>query len=293
MLNRVILQFLLMAIFSCSTFSTANANKDGEELWANAQRLLNDNLLQEAIWLLGEAGFHDEANYHKARLEYILTYGEVTSKHGGKKLGGATGARLIELEEGIKAVFKAKTIKPSSSHTSEAGAYRFDELFGLHLVPMTVIRKIDGKIGSLQYFINNASSAGKLLNYQKSARLNIFDYLIKNRDRHEDNILIIQGREVAIDHGLSLRSVNPVGRYLRVVDAFRHKTGSKKCVLRQKHDHPTKHIKNFIPDTDLDKSLNTITSDDIERILKPYVSSSQITAVIKRFNKLHRLLQHI
>jgi hypothetical protein len=101
-------------------------------------------------------------------------------------------------------------------HTFEVAAYRLSRLLGLELVPPTVLRTIDGQPGSLQLWVENASTeadailakrpvfgASRHLQWQV---LKVFDALIYNFDRHQNNLLYAEnGRIWAIDHTRSFK----------------------------------------------------------------------------------------
>jgi hypothetical protein len=123
--------------------------------------------------------------------------------------------RTYELElEGIgHTVFKPRKgeidcqrpITPGSYYVREAAAFRVDWRFGFDLVPITVIRTIDGDIGSVQkwveldrYFITDYTSLDQ-------ARMAVLDYILANTDRHGVNWRTQDdGRPAAVDNGLCL-----------------------------------------------------------------------------------------
>lgn len=79
-----------------------------------------------------------------------------------------------------------------------------------YLVPPTVIREVDGRIGSVQQWVDG-ELAGEGENWIRKSNpddiesLAALDYIIENRDRHKNNFLIDEtGRVAAIDHGIVL-----------------------------------------------------------------------------------------
>lgn len=98
------------------------------------------------------------------------------------------------------------------SYAHEVAAYRIDRLLGLEMVPPTVIRNIEGVEGSLQIFVegafNEINRAQEDLRpptedemERQLARVQVFDWLILNPDRPDDNLLYTADWRVhLIDH---------------------------------------------------------------------------------------------
>ena len=99
-----------------------------------------------------------------------------------------------ELEDGEKILFFRE------SYLNQVAAYELNRLLGMRRVPPTVLRKVDGKKGSVQFWIENACnerdrsesdlqptdpSAIVLANHD----MRVFDNLINNIDRNWTNIL--------------------------------------------------------------------------------------------------------
>jgi hypothetical protein len=130
---------------------------------------------------------------------------------------GVTRPYLLMLEDNIKAVWKPHKRIKLSNYRAEVLAYELDVLLGFNLVPPTIERTIDGKLGSLQLFEEGIS--GVLLRYNTDnvmdydARVlvqhnlkkqSLFDYLIRNGDRHRANYLFtVNGKVISIDNGSS------------------------------------------------------------------------------------------
>jgi hypothetical protein len=102
---------------------------------------------------------------------------------------------------------------PVDRYQHEVAAYLLDRKLDLDLVPATVVREIDGRLGSLQWWVQGAvdreaAEAYHLEIYHSEearARLaegEIFDALIGNSDRKPDDVLCrLEGGEVfLIDH---------------------------------------------------------------------------------------------
>ncbi len=102
----------------------------------------------------------------------------------------------------------------------EIAAYRIDKVLGLGMVPPTVERSFQGNRGSCQYWIDDTMSIpdrdekglktppAKVLGWNRATYLErLFDNLIANEDRHENQILITRDwRMILIDHSRSFRT---------------------------------------------------------------------------------------
>jgi len=131
-------------------------------------------------------------------------------KTSSKKIGrGITDSSFIELKDDGKGIFKTEGC------FNERAAYLIDRFLGFNLVPPTVIRQVDGDIGSVQEFIPDTKMADELedsgwWSYKKRchdelAKMWIFDMIINNKDRHPGNFLVKDKKKIyAIDHGRSL-----------------------------------------------------------------------------------------
>lgn len=134
-----------------------------------------------------------------------------------KKLGGGINvSQFVTLKGDGAVVFKSyegqddQTIK---EYKTERAAYLVDEFLGFDLIPPTVIRTIDGKIGSAQRFISDATHAcvrdefGTFTDSESlqrdQSKLLVLDFILWNTDRHGENYLIKDERIIAIDHGRS------------------------------------------------------------------------------------------
>jgi hypothetical protein len=100
----------------------------------------------------------------------------------------------------------------------EIPAYVLDRIIGLGMVPATIERRINNKVGSLQWWVVSMMPEAdrakqKLEPPDKEAfdrevmRMRLFDQLIANVDRHANNILITQDFKLRlIDHSRSFRA---------------------------------------------------------------------------------------
>lgn len=147
---------------------------------------------------------------------------ETHEKKGSEELfGGSNETIFVELRDDGSGMFKPQNgevylrenIKKGTYFKRERAAYLVDRFLGFNLVPPTVIREIDGEVGSMQQFIPD-SKTGKEVPYyerdkdilqQQLIKLWIFDYIIYNSDRHDGNFLVKskENKLYAIDNGLS------------------------------------------------------------------------------------------
>ena len=225
-----------------------------------------------------------------SELEDFLLTGEIINK---KDLGtGITRPMKITLKKGektINAVFKTYDSSPGFENTGtsfrnrgsdetdryvyDVAAYRLDRMLDLQMVPTAVLRKIDGKEGVLQYWVENS------INERDREKDNIsfdsfcskkeqywlrylFDILIYNEDRNLTNILWTKNdfMMVFIDHSRAFRN-----------------SGSRPKMYRK--------VPLYISDF-LRKKLENLNTDNLNEALSPYLNRFQINAIIKRRDRI-------
>jgi len=106
----------------------------------------------------------------------------------------------------------------SDRYVYEVAAYRLDRLLGIGLVPVTVIREIDGETGSVQFWVEDAMSLQKAMDtgvetrdverfLRRKTAMNVLDALIYNIDRNPTNVLITPADDGfwLIDHSRAFR----------------------------------------------------------------------------------------
>jgi hypothetical protein len=162
-----------------------------------------------------------------AEIEGFLGGARVVSSKAAP--GGITGARKLLLErDGVRAhaifrtVAKTALVQPMPGGrvqphfrdhwVNEVAAYALSELMGLGAVPPTVARRIDGKRGSLQLWIERAETEKGFrerslapMERDRHAlqvdQMRVFDILIHNIDRNLGNFLTdTSGRVWYVDH---------------------------------------------------------------------------------------------
>jgi hypothetical protein len=148
---------------------------------------------------------------------------------------GITEPRRVTLSKdgrNCRAIFKTVDIESTDMHYTnrfeavfsdkyayEVAAYRLDRMLAIGLVPVTVIREIDGELGSLQYWIENAVNlqdaadaelpVGNMdLLLQRLMLTYVFDAMIYNIDRNFNNILVRPASDdfFLIDHSRAFRT---------------------------------------------------------------------------------------
>lgn len=108
----------------------------------------------------------------------------------------------------------------------EIAAYRLDKHLGLDMIPPTVERRFRGERGSCQFWVDGCMSLrdkeakeikmppAKVQGWNRATYLQrLFDNLIANEDRHQNQILITPDwRMILIDHSRSFRTS---GRFVK------------------------------------------------------------------------------
>jgi hypothetical protein len=130
------------------------------------------------------------------QLEALLESGEVVSMTEDRE----TGRTIVQVNDGDHAVSALFSRRRGKAFFPDVAAYRLDRLLELDMVPVTVIREVEGKDGSLQFFpakITNesvrrengrGSGANCPLPDQWQA-MYVFDTFIYNEGRNEQRML--------------------------------------------------------------------------------------------------------
>ena len=160
--------------------------------------------------VLGDEKIRERSKSPTNEEEALISTREVA--RSGELLGGGIGsARFIQLKDDGGAVFKphSKYEKERAMIFSgrERAAYLVDRFLGFNFVPPTVIRSIGDETGSLQEFVSDFQSAWEVqkdqISKEELLKLKIFDFLINNDDRNNDNYLVKNGKIFAIDNGIA------------------------------------------------------------------------------------------
>ena len=127
---------------------------------------------------------------------------------------------IDEYRPGVSQIGQVREVEFQDSWQTEIPAYVIDRWLGLGMVPATVERTINGHTGSLQLWVTSmASEEGRrtkgLTPPDQEAfnrlmlKMQLFDQLICNVDRHLNNVLITENFELRlIDHSRAFRPLN-------------------------------------------------------------------------------------
>jgi len=160
----------------------------------------------------------------------------------------------------------------------EIAAYQFDKYLGLDMVPPTVEKRFQGNRGSCMLYADYWLSLKKIKDqkikcpsykifpYNRSLYLQrVFDNLIGNEDRHQNNYLITKDwRIILIDHSRAFR------------------TGKKWTTeLFYGPKNPEKLVMKEIPKALLEK-IKSLNYDVIKSFAGDYLNDEEINAVLAR-----------
>jgi hypothetical protein len=198
---------------------------------------------------------------------------------------GITNPKRVTLRKDgreCRAIFKTVDITSYETHYTsrlesvftdkyhyEVAAYRLDRMLGIGLVPVTVVREINGETGSLQHWIENSIKMQDAVDRGISVRdmdllmqrlmlMYVLDAMIFNIDRNFTNILVRPAHDhfFLIDHSRSFRT------YKKLPD------------LKEERPIP-------VPET-VAEGLQQIDVRVLEQELDGLLSKKQIRAIDKR-----------
>ena len=162
----------------------------------------------------------------KARLRSIknLGTGVTLPQRAELELDGVQHSAVFKTIDdrkgGVTKLQRSSEINFQDSWQLEVAGYALDRIIGLRMVPATVERTLNGKTGSLQWWVQSAMSEAERRKqnvtppdleawnrtYQKMV---LFEQLIFNVDRHLNNVLVTQDFDLRlIDHSRSFRAWN-------------------------------------------------------------------------------------
>jgi hypothetical protein len=219
-------------------------------------------------------------------LETWLTEAEVV---GVEELdAGITNPQRVTLRKDgveLRAVFKQlstdfgvddrrKALDYSDRFEFEIAAYRLDRLLGLGMVPVTVPRTVNGHNGVLQFWIDGAINLRQMLGEKLQPEgwcdanaqynlMNVFDVLIHNTDRTQENALFTRDWTlVLIDHSRAFATYAKDPRLL---------------YLEEPRLTPA-----------LAARLQSLDRAALQETLGPWLHRRQIDAILKRRDRLLR-----
>lgn len=207
-------------------------------------------------------------------------------------ISGTDSPKKVTLERGrlrVAAIFKSTDSGPHSARDRdregiinssqrwqhEVAAYKLDRLLGMELVPVTVERVIDGRRGSLQFWVDNAVSNSDAVENKLTITgycplpaqhelMFVFDALIANANRHAGNFLYERDSWMLllIDHSRAFRLGSlpelQKGKSWKTRDAFAHR-------------------------------LEALTPEKLTEALSPLLEREQVRALIARRAALLKL----
>jgi hypothetical protein len=97
-----------------------------------------------------KVGSRPQGTLSHEQLEMLLSSGEVIARRSDE-----SGRDIVTISDGtstVESVFKTQSRR---GNFPEVAAYRLDKLINLEMVPVTVVRSIDGDEGSLQFLPKN------------------------------------------------------------------------------------------------------------------------------------------
>ncbi|MGI9342163.1 MAG: metallophosphoesterase [Gammaproteobacteria bacterium] len=129
-------------------------------------------------------------------LEALLRDGEIVDKTSKKR------ETLLTLQKGdvrVQAVFD-RARRSKSGFYPDVAAYRLDRALGLNMVPVAVVREVDGKAGSVRFAPQRTMTEAARLASRKGGSalcpvsdqfqaMYVFDSLVFNEGRSKDNLL--------------------------------------------------------------------------------------------------------
>ena len=183
-------------------------------------------------------------------------------------------AVLKQLSTDFGASDATRSLNEGDRFEYEVAAYKLDRLLGLGMVPVTVPRTIDGRKGALQFWVEGAINARQMIEGGRAPAgwcpvdpqynlMNVFDLLVHNTDRTQENLLLTRDWDVVlIDHSraFTLRQQPPRLLYQRPVT---------------------------LPAA-LAARLAALDRASLERELGPWLQRRQIDAILKRRDLLLR-----
>lgn len=198
---------------------------------------------------------------------------------------------VLIYHNGLKAIFKEKKrwewgkTSFSRSFYSPVFFYKVSRLFGLKVVPPTVLRKIDGNWGSVQLFVENIpktlSEIKSLLDSRQKSNIYILTFLMGMQDLNNNNILISKNclRPALIDNDSMKLLLSQYGKY----PPFRRFNRAPDLYLSEKDYENApfeKSVKLAKPSSrDLLKALEKILSLDEQRddrrIIKRFIMENK------------------
>ncbi len=248
----------------------------------------SDKMSEKSILptLVEDRQFRNPFNMSDQEVEDFLLTAEITNKQNTKE--GRTKPFKVTLEKNgttIHGIFKYKDTKRNAQNSRwsnsindadryeyEVAAYKLDRMLNIGLVPVTVSRRVDGKKGIIQLWVDGLISELNMIEdkipyrgscdvKEQANMMNTFDYLIANRDRNSSNVMFSKDdwQIWFIDHSRSFSASRKTNKALRKLTI-----------------NPTPAFKS---------ALQTLSREQLDS-LSPWLHSKQINAIWRRLGKI-------
>jgi len=159
------------------------------------------------------------------------------------------------------------------SYQAEVAAYHLDRILGLDMVPPTVVRRVDGNLGSLQLWIEGSDTYKRLQDKvpmtpvlsRQVSNMKMFDNLIFNDDRNAGNFLLdSEWNIVLIDHSRAFIE--------------------RSHLLKGKAKLPSQYDRKVV------ERLRVLTRDELEPAMDGLLMGGQLDNLLKRRDEI---LEHL
>ena len=130
------------------------------------------------------------------------------------------GAKFVKIKNDGNAVYKTyeqhQILDKKNFIGAEKAVYLLSRALNFNFVPPTVIKHLKNEkgkyvYGSVQEFIPNSKCLSELSDEEinqipddEKFKIAIFDFIISNTDRNGGNVLVKDGKLIAIDHGMAM-----------------------------------------------------------------------------------------
>ncbi len=155
---------------------------------------------QIVIWELIASGRFKAAERLKQEVTESLKKSAIAKFEVDQMRAEMSDLTFLEFVDGRKGAWKTWNDdfgNPKRAVMREVTVYKFDQLIGANIVPITVARKFNGRPGVVQLFVRDVDDVALVPNPNS---LRLFDFLIAHEDRIAANHLTHQGRTIAIDN---------------------------------------------------------------------------------------------